>query len=658
MADERILQIILQAKDQATAVIESVGKNVEKTGGIIEKMSTQFKIAGSVMIGAGVAGGAMMLDWVNKAANAQEEMARVDAILGNTAKAMQFTTEVIKGNEGAIKSQTDAIESQLKQRQAQLTIARLTDNKTETEAIQKQIAALKIQEAQLVQTAVVKDKVVQVANKNALSFERLRQITDEVSASYIRLGFDDETTANVFAKNLSITKDTAEAKKLLGLQADLARAKGIGLAEAGQAVTLAMMGSSRILKQWGIELEDNATKEQIFAALQEKVGGTAEKASGTYKVAMERMGVQITNIKEKLGERLLPTITNFIDKITVVIDRLNSANPQIFDTIVKITALATAFAFIGGPILLFLGFLPTITAGFGILMGAILPVTAIILGLAAVAYIFYQTWTNNWGGIQEKVQAVVSWLQQLPAMIMPFITQFILILQQIFTVISQNVMQFVVAVAPLFQSAWQNIQNAIQFGLTIIWNIWQAIWPALVQIFSGVWEAIQGIFQIAWGLLQLGIAVGLAVISGDWSKAWNAVKVAFEDIWNGLVKFFTGIWETIKGIIRGGINAIIGMLNGFIENINRVGAKVGVNIGKIPTFQEGGLVAQTGPAFLHAGEYVLSRDMLIGRKPAPAFATTNYNSPININVASVRGMEDIDSIAHRLDFYLRTSGRI
>ncbi len=602
MADERILQVILKARDEASAKIEEVGDKITKTGSLVEKMASKFRIAGGVMIGAGVAGGAMMLDWVNKAADAQTEMARVDAILENTAKTI---------------------------------------------------------------------------NDQAMSYDKLKQITSEVSDAYIKLGFDDETTAGVFAKNLSITKDTAEAQKLLGLQADLARDRGIGLAEAGKAVTMAMMGSARILKTYGIELEDGATKEQIFAALQEKIGGSAEKASGTYKVAMERMGVQITNVKEKLGERLIPTITTFVDKISTVVDRLNKMDPRMFDTVVKVTALATAFLLVGGPILMIIGFLPMLAAGFGILFTTVLPIVAIIAGLAAVAFLLYKAWTENWGGIQEKVQSVISFLSTLPETVSSIINQVILWFQQLpmnLSIIVENIIlwfqqlpdriwlflydlffikiPFVIG----FIAGWLSLQIPLLIGNIITW--FSELPGKVYEIFQSVYNWISDRIMAAWNWLSTELPTWPGKIYDFIKSIPEKVKQVFEEAKKWAIDKMTELYNGVKSIWE----KVVGLFNSIREAAERAweAAKKGFEAGKgiIGSRQFGGPIFETGPYLLHRGEFVMSRDMLAGRQPAPAYATTNYNSPITINVASVRGMEDIDSIAHRLDFYLRTSGRI
>ncbi|MBI2622267.1 hypothetical protein HYW66_01375, partial [Candidatus Microgenomates bacterium] len=190
--DQRILEIVVKAQDEASKTIKGIGEEVTNTKSRFEDLSKNLKIAGGILTGVGVAGALAVKDWATAAGQAQAEMARVDTLIRA------------------------------------------------------------------------------VADEVPGSFTQITKTIRDTAKAFIQLGFDDEETAQVLAKNIAITKDVGEAHKVLAAQADLARFKNIGLAEAGQAVQLAMLGNKRILKQLGIEIDDNATKTDILAAIQAK----------------------------------------------------------------------------------------------------------------------------------------------------------------------------------------------------------------------------------------------------------------------------------------------------------------------------------------------------------------------------------------------------
>ncbi len=65
---------------------------------------------------------------------------------------------------------------------------------------------------------------------------------------------------------------------------------------------------------------------------------------------------------------------------------------------------------------------------------------------------------------------------------------------------------------------------------------------------------------------------------------------------------------------------------------------------------------KSGLAYLHAGEFVLSKDMLAGRQLVPSYiTTTNYSTPINIGPVNINSEIDINLLGYKLAWYLRNS---
>lgn len=138
----------------------------------------------------------------------------------------------------------------------------------------------------------------------------------EVSKRAIRLGFDDESAAESMAKLWQVTGDVKIAQQALASAMDLARFKGMDLESATQAITLAYGGNTRMLKQLGIEIDDNASKTEILGAIQEKVAGQSEAFGETQKGAFEKMKVSIENAKEELGGAFAPIVTTVANLIS------------------------------------------------------------------------------------------------------------------------------------------------------------------------------------------------------------------------------------------------------------------------------------------------------------------------------------------------------
>lgn len=148
-----------------------------------------------------------------------------------------------------------------------------------------------------------------------------------------------------------------------------------------------------------------------------------------------------------------------------------------------------------------------------------LPVIAVILLIAAAAYLLYEAWTNNWGGIQEITATAIA-----------------------------NIMTFIQGVVDFFIMVWQNplMQAVVQTALSNI----TALFAAFKAAFSGDWyafgENLRTIWNNNWQLMGTIL-----------SAAWEAIKNSAKSGIDSIKSFFTNAnWGEI------GRNIILGIVNG------------------------------------------------------------------------------------------------
>ena len=153
-------------------------------------------------------------------------------------------------------------------------------------------------------------------------FEFMSASIDKAAASAAKLGFDDEEAAGTLAKLFQRTNDVNEAMKLNQLAMDLARAKGIGLAEAGDMIGMVMSGNGRALKAYGIEINDTLSPMDALAELQTKVAGQADAFSGSLAGQTEALKVAFGNLMETIGEQLVPVALELVKAATPIIEKL------------------------------------------------------------------------------------------------------------------------------------------------------------------------------------------------------------------------------------------------------------------------------------------------------------------------------------------------
>jgi hypothetical protein len=170
------------------------------------------------------------------------------------------------------------------------------------------------------------------------------------------------------------------------------------------------------------------------------------------------------------------------------------------------------------------------------------------------------------------------------------------------------------------------------------------------EIFGGLLTGFGGLIDFLTG-----------VFTGNWSKAWNGVK-----------EIFKGAFQALVGLAKTPINAVIGIINGAISGINRLGVSIpdwvpgvggksfSVNIPLMPTLArgtqswKGGLVqvSERGGEIidLPQGSRVYPHDESVKK----AYADGKRKSQTVIRIAKladqiiIREEADIDKIVNKL----------
>ena len=203
---------------------------------------------------------------------------------------------------------------------------------------------------------------------------------------------------------------------------------------------------------------------------------------------------------------------------------------------------------------------------------------------------------------------------------------------------------------------------------------WKENFMKMKQIVSDLWS---GIKQIFGGIIQF-FKGALQIIVGIFTGNFDMVKEGFMNLLKGFVNTITGLVNVVMsavmaitvgvirivaGIIQTVINAIIALANvisrlfggkGKIRSVDILGwlGKLDATAPKIPKWQTGGLVVETGPAILHRGERVIPKGRTGG------YGDLIFTPTVYIN-ASISNDMDIRSLATKLnEFWVRDFERI
>jgi hypothetical protein len=133
----------------------------------------------------------------------------------------------------------------------------------------------------------------------------------------MQLGIADDKLRPAFANLLRATGNLSLSQTGLGASADLATAKQIDMESASNAVAKALAGNTTALVKMlpGLRgvIDNGSTAEEVLAALNGQVGGSAEANTRTFAGALERLKVIFGEMVETVGSWLLPALTRLAD---------------------------------------------------------------------------------------------------------------------------------------------------------------------------------------------------------------------------------------------------------------------------------------------------------------------------------------------------------
>lgn len=344
---------------------------------------------------------------------------------------------------------------------------------------------------------------------------------------------------------------------LVQLAADLASFNNANPQDVLDALRSGLSGEVEPLKKFGIAMNEATLKAKAMELglgdnLQEL--SEAEKLQLRYALIMDQttiaqgdfartadglanttrtLNAQFVDAAGALGEKLLPYVLQLMQWLSQAITWFQQLTPEQQKWIMVILGVVAVM----GPLIMIIGSLitaigviiPIITAIAGALSGVALPIL-LIIGLLALLYF---AWTNNWGGIQEKTQAVIDFIKGIIASGMQFIQD-----------LTSGKLGWL-------SQMWQNTMDSIQAIIESALAIWRHIKQAWRNIENGNWYMfgveMRKIWDIAMRLLETLIR-----------NAWENIKLVFQNVIKKIIDYFKNIdWAQVgKNIIEGIINGL------------------------------------------------------------------------------------------------------
>lgn len=165
----------------------------------------------------------------------------------------------------------------------------------------------------------------------------------------------------------SIYDAQGDAKSLADMVGDLGKTLE-GESEAQKVATLAKLVGTEAVSGFLALMEAGPDAIRANTKALENSAGASKKAAdemmGGIGGALEEMSGAFESAAILIGDVLVPYVTNFAKKIGELVDKFNNASPAFQDFIVKGTAIAAGLMLIGGPLLMLIGAVPKLIAGF------------------------------------------------------------------------------------------------------------------------------------------------------------------------------------------------------------------------------------------------------------------------------------------------------
>lgn len=212
------------------------------------------------------------------------------------------------------------------------------------------------------------------------------------------------------------------------------------------------------------------------------------------------------------------------------------------------------------------------------------------------------------GGLREFVSNAFEFMGKLIDTVMDAISSIMSVAWEAIKALVGAALDFI---DQRVQSFFDWFEEKTGISMDAIKAIWDAVWTWIGDFMDGQLKAIDSIVDGIRGVFEgLGQFIS-GVFAGNWSKAWDGVKRTFQ-----------GVFESLVGIAKGPINAIISLVNGAISGLNRFkvnipswvpkfgGRSFGISIPKVPYLAQGGITGVNSPFMAVVGDNKRQREVI------------------------------------------------
>lgn len=425
---------------------------------------------------------------------------------------------------------------------------------------------------------------------------RMAAPTDSVASAMKELG-------------ISLTDSSGQTKDFMTIMKDT-RAGFAKLTEAQKSQYASALAGKNGMS--GLLAIVNSSDED-FAKLSKAIYDSDGACQKMYDTAQNNLSGQLTILKSTVesiaisfGERLTPYVKSTTEWLQKMAKRFTELSPAQQDMIIKIALMAAA----AGPAILIFGKMVTTvgkvvsTVGkvgeefksFGTIAGLVTSPVGVVIGVLGALVVAGVLIYKNWDKIKKTAGNVFGYVkgvfnacglsgEGMRAKIEPIVTKF--------QDIREGAKELGVVVEPIMTKIGDIT------GLVFKTIIGGAI-GAAIGCFGSMISTITNVVDGIMGMLNGLITFMTGVFTGNWSKACEGIK-----------EIFGGAFKALTSLAKTPMNAAIGIINGAISGINKLGITVpdwvpgiggkdfSINIPLIPQLAKGTTNWKGGPVQVH-----------------------------------------------------------
>lgn len=388
---------------------------------------------------------------------------------------------------------------------------------------------------------------------NVAGLEQFAAVADKSADEFINAwGKDAVSALDLFITGLGDTE--RNGNNAVGILQDM------GLTEVRMSNAILALSSSGGILTKAVNDANTAWAEN------NALSNEAAQRYGTTESRIQITKNRITDLMQMLGEKLLPTLQQVLEKVNALADRFSGLSDEQQNTIIKVgagiavagpatVALSKVIGAVGS-VSKVIGAAAGKIAGAGGLtkaLGALAsPAGIAVAAIAAIAAGLAIVYTKN-EGVRESVNTAVGHLRDSVQPLLTFFTDTIL---------------------PGLRSGWDGLMKILQplgeFLEGVFVSIWQdMLTPAIEWLASTVMPQLTETVENVWNnvLVPLAEFVGsvlepvISVISDLLSMLWEDIIVPLAEFVGGI---FATAWENLADIFNDivvpGLNAIVEVL--------------------------------------------------------------------------------------------------